>query len=152
MKTDKRYLVTMEYYVYAENERLAVEYTNDIAREIDLKYDCKPNIMSIKEAKFGKPTEEPQYLGFSSEFIDAWTDWVEHKKSVKNSYKSIKTQSIAIANLCRQCDGVEKRMIESIYHSIGNNYKGIYEQRNNQKQGAGSLTEQFIQTLKGSDF
>lgn len=93
---------------------------------------------------------EVDYLGYSDQFIKAWNEWIEHKKSISNGYKSEKTQSIAIASLVKQMNGHEKRMIDAIYFSIGNNYKGIYEQRNS-TQKTGTLTEQFIQKIAGFD-
>jgi hypothetical protein len=105
-----------------------------------------------KKKKDLKLLFSPDYLGFSLKFKLAWDDWVQYKTSIQNGYKTVKTENIAIANLAKLCQGVEERMIEAIYHSIGNNYKGIYERNGikSQKNGT-SLTEQFIQKIAGTN-
>lgn len=129
----------------AKSQRRSVGQTLDII--IEGYFEVKP-----KEAK-PKKEKEPQIDildGFSNAFMLAWIDWIEYKKSVKSEYKTLKTQAIAIANLAKQCQGIEKRMIDAIYHSIGNNYKGIYEPTNHNNKQNGSLTDQFVQKIKGA--
>lgn len=77
--------------------------------------------------------KEKQILKFppcfdNAECREAWFTWLEHKKSKRQEYKSIKTQEIALKRLARELGGSPARLVDSIEHSICNNYAGIFEQ------------------------
>lgn len=49
----KRYVASIDFYIYAENESDAINQAKNIASEIDLKYDNKASLNSIGEKPFG---------------------------------------------------------------------------------------------------
>jgi hypothetical protein len=64
----------------------------------------------------------------SSEFQNIWEQWIEYKKDEhKDTYKSSKTEQIAINNLIKLCSGNLQVAEEIVNNSIANKYKGLFE-------------------------
>jgi len=49
----KRYAVTVDFYIHAPNDKVAIEMANDIAEDMDRKEDNKANVLSVHSAPFG---------------------------------------------------------------------------------------------------
>lgn len=54
MKTKKRYAVTVNYYVWAENENEAIKIANKNCKNQDEKNDDKCSLVIIDEIPFGR--------------------------------------------------------------------------------------------------
>lgn len=52
-QTDKRYVVTVSFYMHAENDKAAVQAASKFTRELNSKDDCKATVDSLTESKFG---------------------------------------------------------------------------------------------------
>jgi hypothetical protein len=64
----------------------------------------------------------------SSEFKNIWQEWMQYKKDEhKDTYKSSKTEQIAINNLIKLCSGNLQVAEEIVNNSIANKYKGLFE-------------------------
>jgi hypothetical protein len=64
----------------------------------------------------------------SSEFKNIWQEWIQYKKDEhKDTYKSSKTEQIAINNLIKLCSGNLQVAEEIVNNSIANKYKGLFE-------------------------
>jgi uncharacterized protein YdaU (DUF1376 family) len=64
----------------------------------------------------------------SSEFKNIWEQWIKYKKDEhKDTYKSSKTEQIAINNLIKLCSGNLQVADEIVNNSIANKYKGLFE-------------------------
>jgi uncharacterized protein YdaU (DUF1376 family) len=64
----------------------------------------------------------------SFEFQNIWEQWIEYKKDEhKDTYKSSKTEQIAINNLIKLCSGNLQVAEEIVNNSIANKYKGLFE-------------------------
>lgn len=53
-QTEKRYIVTLDLFVYADNDQDAKDQGREIANELDLKYDNKASVVSVHQQDFGK--------------------------------------------------------------------------------------------------
>jgi hypothetical protein len=151
MKKTRSFRITEKSHERIINEAKAQR--RSVGETLDIIIESYFEPIKVKEKPILSTQKSPKidYLdGFSIEMQKTWGDWLEYKFSIKNGYKTDKTEAIAIANLAKQCQGNEQRMINAIYHSIGNNYKGIYEQTNNNNKQNGTLTEQFVQKIKGA--
>ena len=64
----------------------------------------------------------------SFEFQNIWEQWIQYKKDEhKDTYKSSKTEQIAINNLIKLCSGNLQVAEEIVNNSIANKYKGLFE-------------------------
>jgi uncharacterized protein YdaU (DUF1376 family) len=64
----------------------------------------------------------------SFEFQNIWEQWIQYKKDEhKDTYKSSKTEQIAINNLIKLCNGNLQVAEEIVNNSIANKYKGLFE-------------------------
>ena len=64
----------------------------------------------------------------SFEFQNIWQEWIQYKKDEhKDTYKSSKTEQIAINNLIKLCSGNLQVAEEIVNNSIANKYKGLFE-------------------------
>ena len=64
----------------------------------------------------------------SLEFKKLWEQWIEYKKDEhKDTYKSSKTEQIAINNLIKLCGSSLQVANEIVNNSIANKYKGLFE-------------------------
>lgn len=62
------------------------------------------------------------------EFKNIWSEWKQYKKDEhRDSYKSKKTEQIAINNLIKLCGGSFEIAAEIVNNSIANKYKGLFE-------------------------
>lgn len=72
--------------------------------------------------------KEPASFPYSStEFIEAWQDWIQHRKEIKKpiTETSTKLSFKKLANM------TESEAITAIQHSISNGYQGIYPPQQN---------------------
>lgn len=77
-------------------------------------------------------------IGLSSdECKKAWSEWLEHKSSKGQKYKSIKTQEQALRNWQ---DSTSENFCAAIRWSIGQNYSGIYAPPSNRQKNANGTT------------
>ena len=60
-----------------------------------------------------------------------WAEWIDHKKRIKNPYKSTVSQNLMLVRLLKE-HGLAGTL-DAIDHSIAQEYKGIYAD-NNSKQ------------------
>lgn len=68
-----------------------------------------------------------EYPFSSDEFYDAWLDWLDYKKEAhKFTYKTNKSEQLALKRLKRLSDNNEKIAIAIIEQSIENNWKGLF--------------------------
>lgn len=144
------------FFLLAKEKKRSVNWViNEIGENLNKPVKPKKNRKPLtkellrKTAEAMRVKDSVDFMGLSHDFKVAWSEWTTHKKEIGNSYKSDRTESIAIASLAKRLGGSEKRMIEAIYFSIGNNYKGIYEQDRNSKANKPSLTEQFVREKVG---
>jgi hypothetical protein len=64
----------------------------------------------------------------SFEFQNIWEQWIQYKKDEhRDTYKSSKTEQIAINNLIKLCSGNLQVAEEIVNNSIANKYKGLFE-------------------------
>jgi uncharacterized protein YdaU (DUF1376 family) len=64
----------------------------------------------------------------NSEFKTIWKQWIQYKKDEhRDTYKSKKTEQIAINNLIKLCGGSFEIAAEIVNNSIANKYKGLFE-------------------------
>ena len=64
----------------------------------------------------------------SFEFQNLWEQWIQYKKDEhRDTYKSSKTEQIAINNLIKLCSGNLQVAEEIVNNSIANKYKGLFE-------------------------
>lgn len=52
-KEEKRYVATMEFYVWAKNDEEAKQFAANIAKEQDQKYDDRAEITDLVKQPFG---------------------------------------------------------------------------------------------------
>lgn len=101
--------------------------------------DCDSNALKEIKEKERKEKEiiiedELTFGNFSATFEMAWKEWIEYKKSQHNfSYKTKKTEQIAINSLIKQFPNQETKAIRAIEFSIGNGYQGIFAPNENQQ-------------------
>ena len=53
MAKENRYVVTMDMYVYAENDYMARKRAHDLKNELRKKYDNQADVLDIVEQPFG---------------------------------------------------------------------------------------------------
>ena len=53
VRNDNRYVVTMDMYVYAENDYMARKRAHDLTDELKKKYDNQAAVLDIVEQPFG---------------------------------------------------------------------------------------------------
>jgi hypothetical protein len=53
MAKENRYVVTMDMYVYAENDYMARKRAHDLKNELRNKYDNQADVLDIVEQPFG---------------------------------------------------------------------------------------------------
>ena len=71
----------------------------------------------------------------NSEFKTIWKQWIQYKKDEhRDTYKSKKTEQIAINNLIKLCNGSLSIAAEIVNNSIANKYKGLFELKAKLKQ------------------
>lgn len=71
----------------------------------------------------------------NSEFKTIWKQWIQYKKDEhRDTYKSKKTEQIAINNLIKLCGGSFEIAAEIVNNSIANKYKGLFELKAKPKQ------------------
>lgn len=61
----------------------------------------------------------------TQECLAAWSDWLEHKRSIGKRYKSTKAQSMQLSRLSAL--GPDK-FVRAIRYSIGQNWQGVFEE------------------------
>lgn len=71
--------------------------------------------------------------GSSEKFKEILIEWLDYKKEIKNSYKSQKSIETFFKQLLKFSNTNTQKAKEIIDYSIANNYKGIFEQKNNIK-------------------
>ena len=103
---------------------------------IGLRQQCFKGKLKGKERKEKEIIIEDEltFGNFSATFEMAWKEWIEYKKSQHNfSYKTKKTEQIAINSLIKQFPNQETKAIRAIEFSIGNGYQGIFAPNENQQ-------------------
>lgn len=64
----------------------------------------------------------------TSEFAEAWADWLEYKKQeFKFTYKSPLSLKAALKKLNRLAEGNEQKAIDIIGESMANGWKGFFK-------------------------
>lgn len=64
----------------------------------------------------------------NTEFKNIWSEWKQYKKDEhRDTYKSKKTEQVAINNLIKLCGGSLSIAAEIVNCSIANKYKGLFE-------------------------
>jgi hypothetical protein len=53
-QTAKRYVVTVSYYLYAEDDKAAIREANFHTLKLNQKEDCRASVDGIVESEFGK--------------------------------------------------------------------------------------------------
>lgn len=53
-KKEKRYIATIEIYVYAEDDKQALIASRQITRKLNDNYDCRAKVSELHESPFGK--------------------------------------------------------------------------------------------------
>jgi hypothetical protein len=83
----------------------------------------------------------------SSEFKNIWQEWMQYKKDEhKDTYKSSKTEQIAINNLIKLCSGNLQEAEEIVNNSIANKYKGLFEIKTyGQKAAPKDKMQQYVE-------
>jgi len=124
--------------------------------------DGSPSIVSISrpetkrnetETKPKPKLEDAALLPWNSdEFAAAWAGYKEFLKVEKNaSYKSVKTENSALAGLVKKSNNNEAAAIAIIMQSIENNWRGLFELKNQNQQhnGAGAGVDvEYLEELK----
>lgn len=77
------------------------------------------------------------------EFIPIIKDWLEYKKSKKQSYKNEKSLKAFINKLIKLSNNSPATAKEIIENSMANNWQGIFELKNGEKVGAESKEDGF---------
>jgi hypothetical protein len=85
-----------------------------------------PNHMEDEDENINEVKNVLVYL--NTEFETIWKQWIQYKKDEhRDTYKSKKTEQIAINNLIRLCGGSVSVAAEIVNNSIANKYKGLFE-------------------------
>ena len=86
----------------------------------------------------------------SNEFVDAWEGWKAYKKEERRrGYKSSRTEQTALNRLAKICNQNEGFAIETIEHSIANDYIGLYPPKQNmQIQQQRPSAQDYLNSLK----
>ena len=93
--------------------------------------DTKKETIEKKETKEqGDQVQLPKSLD-TPEFIEAWTDWEEHRKQSKKKLTPLATSK----QLKMLSEIGSARAVAAINHSIANGYQGIYENRSGNSAG-----------------
>lgn len=105
---------------------------------IPLKGSVKPQSKeeySKEEENIVKKASVLIYPFDSENFIMAWREWIEYKKSqFKFEYKSIESQQTALNDLLKISLGAEFSALEIIQNAIAKGWKGLYAIKKDQKQ------------------
>lgn len=79
------------------------------------------------------------------EFKNIWEQWIQYKKDEhKDTYKSSKTEQIAINNLIKLCSGNLQVAEQIVNNSIANKYKGLFEIKG-QKAAPKDKMQQYVE-------
>jgi hypothetical protein len=83
----------------------------------------------------------------SFEFQNIWEQWIQYKKDEhKDTYKSSKTEQIAINNLIKLSSGNLQVAEEIVNNSIANKYKGLFEIKTyGQKAAPKDKMQQYVE-------
>lgn len=73
----------------------------------------------------------------TSEFAEAWSDWIEYKEQeFKFRYKSHHSLRAALKKLKRLSNDNEQTAIEIIEESMANGWKGLFKLKDEEKSSA----------------
>jgi uncharacterized protein YdaU (DUF1376 family) len=85
----------------------------------------------------------------SFEFQNIWEQWIQYKKDEhKDTYKSSKTEQIAINNLIKLCSGNLQVAEEIVNNSIANKYKGLFEIKGQKAKNKIEQYQDWLQDAK----
>ena len=54
MKNEKRYVVKIDLFEYASSDEEAIQKAEDLVAELNIRRDCKAEVLEIHEAKYGQ--------------------------------------------------------------------------------------------------
>lgn len=74
----------------------------------------------------------------SDEFIKHWDLWLQYRKESKSSIKGLTSAQGQMNKIAKLSNGSESKAIEVIMQSIENNWKGLFELKNNKTNGKGN--------------
>ena len=52
--TKKRYVVTVSFFMYADDDKAIVKEASNYTRELNQKHDCRATVDGITESQYGK--------------------------------------------------------------------------------------------------
>ena len=88
----------------------------------------------------------------TSEFAEAWTDWIEYKEQeFRFTYKSSHSLKAALKKLYRISEGNQETAIEIIEESMANGWKGLFKLKE-EKTKPIMLTDKMKQEYGINDF
>lgn len=91
----------------------------------------------------GNKTTKCKVLDFSfvePDFSEAFTEWVDYKRSKGQTYKNQKSLEACYFNLIKLSGKDPPFAREIVFHSIANNYAGLYKPKNSEAND----TKQYI--------
>lgn len=53
-QTDKRYVVNVSLYMYAEDDKAIIREANHFAMKLNHQHDCRASVDEIRESEYGK--------------------------------------------------------------------------------------------------
>lgn len=95
-------------------------------KETSSNEDAKKAKLSLKEKK-----KEPDLSFISPEFAKPFADWLEYKKSRKQTYKGEKQIQLCYQNLLKLSDNNADTAQLIVNQSIANNWAGLFELKQN---------------------
>jgi hypothetical protein len=82
-------------------------------------------------------------------FQNIWEQWIQYKKDEhRDTYKSSKTEQIAINNLIKLCSGNLQVAEEIVNNSIANKYKGLFEIKGQKSKNKIEQYQDWLQDAK----
>lgn len=119
-------------------------------RRISTAVEPQLNSSSTKEKKEkeSKENEIDIVYPFGYDFKVKWGEWLDYKKKEhKFTFKSKKTEQIALNQLEELCNFNEQNAIQIINQSIGNGWKGFFKLQNQNNETTKSRNQQTNESL-----
>ena len=114
-------------------KRLSQGVGTDVQRPLD---EC--STIKGKEKKGNKSKEEILIDSFETPILDSFRspmiEWLEYKKAIKSSYKSIKSTELAYKSLLKLSSGNPETAMKIVEQSMANNWAGLFELKTPKQQ------------------
>ena len=94
---------------------------------------------TVNDSSLKKEPKKLSYVSISEfpfksdTFLNAWKEWLIHRKSIKKPYKTKKSELTALQKLARE-NVTEKNCLLSIETSIAGGYQGLFKHKENERR------------------